>query len=62
MTQSVKRNDWADSLELTEGHDSHGFPQPWPREQQQDALETPTPISLEQSKLSDASPRERTSR
>lgn len=52
----------ANSLELRDGHDSHGFPQPWPSEQQQDALETPTPISLEQSKLSEASPLERTSR
>lgn len=50
------------SLELTEGQDSQGFPQPWPCEQQHDALETPTPISLEQSKLSEASPLDRTSR
>lgn len=51
-----------DSLELTEGQGSHGLPQPLPCEQQQDALATPTPISLEHSKLSEASPRERTSR
>lgn len=51
-----------DSLEFPEGHGSHGFPQPLPFEQQQDALATPTPISLEHSKLSEASPRERTSR
>lgn len=53
---------WADSLELIKGHDSHGFPQPLAWEQQQDAFDTPTPISLEQYKLSDASPRGRTSR
>jgi len=52
----------ADSLELTEGQYSHGVPQPLPLEQQQDALETPMPISLEQTKFSDASPRGRASR
>lgn len=34
-----------DVLELIRGQSSHGFPQAPPREQQQEARDTPTPIS-----------------
>lgn len=46
---------------FTEGHSSHGVPQALPSEQQQEALETPTPISLLQA-VSPLSPRGRISR
>lgn len=43
-------------LEFTAGHCSQGIPQALPREQQQEDLETPTPISLLQA-TSPLSPR-----
>lgn len=46
---------------FTGGHSSQGVPQALPKEQQQEALETPTPISLLQA-VSPLSPRGRTSR
>lgn len=46
---------------FTAGHSSQGVPQALPREQQQEALETPTPISLLQA-VSPLSPRGRTSK
>lgn len=42
-----------DSQELSSGQASQGDPHARPREQQQDALDTPTPISVEQSRLSE---------
>lgn len=47
-------------LELGAGHSSQGFPQAPPREQQQEALVTPTPISALQE--IPPSPRARTSK
>lgn len=46
---------------FTGGHSSQGVPQAFPKEQQQEALETPTPISLLQA-VSPLSPRGRISR
>lgn len=53
----MKYRNVTDLQELMGGHCSQGLPQAWPNEQQQEAFETPTPISLEQDRTSDPSPR-----